>query len=58
MNNVDWGRDLLIEDGCLSMDATLKRTGNKSDRVPLKMNHEILKLVEQRWQEYGFTDGR
>jgi 4-hydroxy-3-polyprenylbenzoate decarboxylase len=55
MNNVVWERDLLIDGERFGIDATRKPDDG---RVALKMDEETVRLVESRWREYGFDDGR
>ncbi len=54
MNNVVWGRDLVIDGERVGIDATRKPD---DERVALQMDKETLRLVEGRWREYGFNDG-
>jgi 4-hydroxy-3-polyprenylbenzoate decarboxylase len=52
MNLVDWERDVLVDDGKLSIDATRKAYG----RVPVTADAAVEELVTRRWREYGFRD--
>lgn len=54
MNNVAWGRDMVIDGGFLGLDATAKPDG----RHLVRMDEEMARYVESRWREYGFSDGR
>jgi len=51
MNLVDWERDVLVDDGKLSIDATRKADG----RVPVTADAAVEELVTRRWREYGFN---
>jgi 4-hydroxy-3-polyprenylbenzoate decarboxylase len=53
MNQVDWGRDLIISEGRLSVDATLKPHMTKT---PVTADADTLSLIDRRWKEYGFAD--
>jgi 4-hydroxy-3-polyprenylbenzoate decarboxylase len=56
MNNVEWHRDLVIEEGFLGIDATAKNVPGKPGRVPVTMDEEVTHMIGKRWQEYGFND--
>ncbi len=53
MNLVDWERDLIVSEGRLSVDATLKPDMKK---VLATADADTLALVGRRWKEYGFAD--
>jgi 4-hydroxy-3-polyprenylbenzoate decarboxylase len=56
MNNVEWERDLVINDGCLLLDATAKISEGEPRRVPVTMDEQMVMQVKERWREYGFTN--
>lgn len=49
LNRMDPGRDLLVQDGRLGIDATIEPAGLKI----LRPDEEITALVQRRWAEYG-----
>jgi 4-hydroxy-3-polyprenylbenzoate decarboxylase len=53
MNLVDWERDLIISEGRLSVDASLKPHMTK---IPVTADTDTLALIESRWKEYGFDN--
>ncbi len=53
MNLVDWERDLMVSEGRLSVDATLK---SQMTKKPVTADADTLALIGRRWKEYGFTD--
>jgi 4-hydroxy-3-polyprenylbenzoate decarboxylase len=55
LNNVEWQRDLVINGPQLAIDATCK-PGDQ--RVAVTIDPETECLIEKRWREYGFNDGR
>jgi 4-hydroxy-3-polyprenylbenzoate decarboxylase len=57
LNNVDWQRDIVIDNGRLWIDASRKLSAElagQPQREPVRQSGEIVRLVEQRWAEYGF----
>ncbi|MBT0664855.1 UbiD family decarboxylase [Geobacter pelophilus] len=55
LNNVEWQRDLVINGPHLAIDAT-RKPGDQ--RVAVTIDPETECLIEKRWREYGFNDGR
>jgi 4-hydroxy-3-polyprenylbenzoate decarboxylase len=53
MNLVEWERDLIVSEGRLSVDATLKPSMTKT---PVIADEDTLSLIGRRWKEYGFAD--
>lgn len=55
LNAVRFPEDLLVEDGCLGIDATRKLPAEGGEPFQeLKQDPAVTALVEQRWREYGF----
>ena len=58
MNNVEWEHDLVIDAGCLGVDATAKPSAGSPDLIPVRMDENMMRQVEKRWQEYGFSNDK
>lgn len=52
LNRVDWQRDLLVEDGRLTIDARRPPAG-----APVQGDSQVLARVLARWQEYRLDGG-
>ena len=56
-NNIDAGRDLVVKDGKIALDATKKLPGEGLTRPwpdDITMSPEMTARVDARWEEYGF----
>ena len=56
-NNIDAGRDLVVKDGKIALDATKKLPGEGLTRPwpdDITMSPEMAARVDARWEEYGF----